>query len=289
MRIKIVFGIILLAGLAVLAATTPASGLSLKLQPGLYNDTLGEGEKKKGFIDISNPTGETLQLVTSVQAFRQIDDQGSLEFYDSEQIEAGITPDLEEFTLGPREALRMYFLLDGTKLPAGDVFGALFVSSASDDDRPGVDESVRLGTLFTLVNGTPGAREASVSGLDLRWLQLGDDIRGSYQVTNTADPETASGFYPEVVVSASPFGGEQTVTSPLTFAGITRTSDFSFDGNRLGVFQVAASYGDSSQSRWVLAITGYWRIVAIVLIFLLIVGIAFVVSRRRRRKHYFVR
>ncbi len=83
-------GVLLLAILGLsLLLTAPTSALSLKLQPLLYNDILKKGEQKKGFIDISNPTGQTLQLRSSVQAFRQVDNTGTLEFYENEQVSAG--------------------------------------------------------------------------------------------------------------------------------------------------------------------------------------------------------
>ena len=99
----------------------PVSAASLKVAPLEYRTTLKQGEKKKGFIDVSNPTKETVRVRTSAQAFRQIDDNGSLQFFDNEQVSAGVLLDLDEFELGPLEAVRMYFILDSTRCVRGDL------------------------------------------------------------------------------------------------------------------------------------------------------------------------
>lgn len=243
------------------------SALGLKVQPLIYSDTLNQGETKKGYVDVSNPTNEKVQLKTSVQAFRQIDDQGNLEFYDSEQIEAGLKVDLDEFELGPKQALRLYFVLDGTKLPSGDVFAALFVSSKPKKLDEGSATAVRVGTLFTIVNGTPGAREAAVTGLDVPFWQFGDQITGSYQINNTADADKASGYYPEVNISLWPFGGKTTDKSSLVFAGNTRSNDFAVDGPAFGIYKLTADYQYSSQDRWIFVAKGWlpWAVIGLIL------------------------
>lgn len=261
------------------ADPTHASGL--KLAPLEYRTTLKSGEKQRGFVDVSNPTKETLRVTVSTQAFRQIDDNGALEFFDDEQVSSGILLDLDEFDLGPREAVRMYFVLDGTKLPTGDAYGAIFFTTAPARYRDsGIGQSLRLGTLLSITNGTPGARSAKVKRLEVPFVQLGDVIRGSYSIENTSDPKKATGFYPTTKLRVWPFGEEQRERGKLVFAGRTRQNDLEVQAPVFGIYRVSVAYGASEQSAWVF--------VARPLIILVLAGAAivvgFVVLLRRRRK-----
>lgn len=268
--------------LATLLMGSSVGAMSLKMQPLIYTDSLAKAEKKKGFVDISNPTGKTIHLKTSVQAFRQVDNDGSLRFYDDPQIQAGITPDLEEFDLGPREAIRMYFLIDGAKLPSGDVFGALFVSIIPSEPS-GVGSSVRVGTLFTLINGTPGSRNADVTLLDVPFWNFGSGVAGSYQVKNPAEADAATGFFPSVTVALDPLHHQRQVESKLVLAGHSRTTDFQINSDRLGFYKISAVYGQSKQEKWVFMMTGYWRIVMPILIIIFILsGVLFAKPHHRR-------
>jgi len=235
--------------------TTPSvSALSLKVAPLSYDVTLKKGEKLKGVIDISNPTGEKVRVKTSAQAFRQVDDTGSLQFFDHEQVSAGVQLDLDEFELGPREAIRMYFQLDSTKLPSGDVFAAIFFTTEPDKPKTGVGQSVRLGTLLNIVNGTPGARDAEVKSLNTGFIQFDDVIRGSYVIKNTGDPAKTTGFYPEIKLRVLPIGEQRTQTGKLVFAGLTRQNTFELKAPWIGFYRVSAQYEASEQSRWVFVV-----------------------------------
>jgi hypothetical protein len=274
----------LLMGVASLAMmSSPVSALSLRMQPLLYNATLGKGEVKNGSIDISNPTTETLTLATSVQAFKQIDSAGNLSFYDDQKIQAGIRPDLTEFTLKPGEALHLVFQLDSTKLPVGDVFAALFITIQPARSKI-PQQVIRLGTLFTLVNGTPSKHEAAITALDAPLFTYGGSFKAVYEVKNTASRGVSSGFYPRVDASLELFGGHQTITSPLVFAGNSRHVGFKFDGDRLGIFQLRVRTGQSVLSRWVVIITGFWTWLLPVLIGLAIALISACRHYLRKRK-----
>lgn len=253
---KYVFSLLLLAALATFLGPEPASALGLKVAPLDYNVVLKKGEKQKGFIDLSNPTGVTVRVKTSVQAFRQTDDRGSLTFYDDERVSAGITPDLDEFELGPREAVRMYFLADGTKLPQGDVFAAIFFTTQPTKQGAGVTELVRLGTLLNVTNGTPGQREAEIVDLSVPFVQFGSEIKGTYRIRNTGDPAKSTGFYPSVVLSVEPFYQELVQRARLVFAGRARENSFEIPSSRLGFYKVSASYGDSRKEEWILVLDG---------------------------------
>lgn len=283
MKLKqiIVAVLVTVAAVAVLPSTVSAA--SLKMAPLQYKAVLKQGEKKRGFVDISNPSGQKVIVKTSVQAFRQIDDSGSLQFYDNEQVKAGVKLDLDEFELGPREALRMFFELDSTKLPQGDVYGAIFVTTQpAKTQTAGTGQQVRLGTVLSIVNGTPGARQAEVTKLHVPLLQLSDKISGSYTVKNTADPQKTTGFYPTVKLAISPFGQTKEQASSLVFAGRSRENSFTLHSPWLGVYKISASYGsESSQSRIVFVAQ---PIALIVLGGVALLGVTVAVVYRSRRR-----
>jgi hypothetical protein len=208
----------------VVVFSVPTHAQSLRIQPLEYRSRIATGEPQKGFIDISNPDAVATVVHIDVQAFRQVDDQGTLQFYSNEAVSAGVLPDLTEFELGPKETMRLFFIVNGSKLPSGDVYAVLFATAQVKGDASGVRQTVRAGTLLSIVNGTPGARQASITQLKMPFLQLGEEIDGSYVVKNSADPKKATGFYPEVTISIDPLHAEQKVVSRLVFAGRARFS-----------------------------------------------------------------
>jgi len=257
----------------VVADVTPLLANSLQIQPTIYRDiSLAKGEKKKGFVDVANPSAEKQVVIMSVQGFRQIDDSGSLTFFDDKQIAEGLLLDLEEFELGPREAARVYFLLDGTKLPSGDVFAGVFASNKPSEVAAGSQQAVRVGTLFVISNGTPASHEADVTRLQVSPVQFGDRISATIDVKNTAGEGASTGFFPEVAVATKPYG-EKTVDGPLLFAGRTRTIDYSVPGNYFGPILVSAKVGSSEKSSLIFAITGYWRWLSFVLLATVILAV----------------
>lgn len=271
-----------LSGAVVVAwmQTAPTQALSLEIRPLEYRTSLDKGEKQKGFIDVTNPTSENIHIRTEVQAFRQVDDRGSLQFYDSEKVAAGIIPDLEEFDLGSRETLRMYFLLDGTKLANGDNFGALFFRIISTETT-GVNGSLRLGTLFSIQNATPTDHRAEVSAFDVPFLQLGDTVSGTYSITNTADPNTTNAFYPQVQFTIAPFKQTKTHTSGLVFAGRTRTNEFSIETLRFGFYTLTLEHNGVAGTRLIFVATP-WQLV-IAGLFVVALGLGSYLLWRRRQ------
>lgn len=258
---------------------TPAQAASIKIAPLLTNDTLKKGEKKLGHVDISNPTGSTTVVRLNVQSFRQIDGQGSLQFFDSQQIEAGVRLDLEKIELKAYETARIYFLLDGTKLPSGDVFAAIFARTASPASKQaGTARGAQAGSLFVIVNGTPSAHEAEISGLQTGWVQLGDGLTADVSVKNTAEPNLSTGFFPTINVATKPYSQTE-VRGPLVFAGMTRQIDYRQPGNYFGPLLLSVTTGSSSRSQLVFAVTGFWRWLAPLLLVVIIV--LWLVARRR--------
>jgi hypothetical protein len=228
-----------------------ADATSLKVAPLQYRTSLAQAEKKKGFIDVSNPTDQKMIIRTSVQALKQVDDQGTIQFYDSEQLAQGVLLDLDEFELGPKEAIRMYFLLDGSKLPTGDVYGAIFFTTSPSQATAGVGQSVRLGTVFSVVNGTPGSRQASITGFDVPQFTFNPQVKGNYTIKNTADPTKATGFYPQVNIKTIPFGESKEDAGKLVFAGRSRVNEFTINLPPIGIYRIEARYGGSSEGKWV--------------------------------------
>ncbi len=247
--------------LAVIAAAlcggTAAQALTLKVAPLEYRAELSKGEKKKGFIDITNPSATATKVTLSVMGFRQVDDNGAVEFYADEHLAAGVLLDYTEVEIGAHETLHLAFLVDSTKLPEGNVYGAIFASTVAPDGVA-AGPAVRVGTLLSLVNGTQGENKAEVAALQLPWLQVGEAITAQIAVKNTAAPERATGFYPDITVALQPYSNK-TVSGPLVFAGRTRTVAYGAPGNYFGPMLVSATVGKSTKTQLVFAITGYWR------------------------------
>ena len=268
--------------LVAVAFVSQANAVSLKVTPVEYRTTLKKNQAKKAFIDISNPTGETLTIKTSVQAFRQVDDNGGLKFYDDEFVSKGIKVGLKSFRLKAREAARMYFSVDGAKLPSGDVYAAIFFKTSLAVPKNGIGQQVQVGTLLSVTNGTPGKRQANVVDVSLSPIQFGDTIQGDYQIANTAPKGSGTGFYPDVSIDVWP-GSEQQQQGSLIFPGITRTNPFTYKGAFPGFHRVSVGYDGQYINRWVL-IAPMW-------LYLLVGFIGFVIVmevllyKRRKWKH----
>lgn len=265
-----VLGLGLLAGCCLIFHAVPVSAASLKISPLRYDAELSAGEKKKGFVDVTNSSAQEVDLQLSVQAFRQINDSGALEFYDSKTVQEGVLLDYSEVTLGPRETLHLAFLLDGTKLASGDNFAALFATSVPDESGAG-EQAIRVGTLLVISNATPSAHEAVIQNLAGQLLQFSDSLRVTFDVRNTAEVGAATGFSPTIMVKAWPYIND-TVTGPLVFAGRTRTVDFVKKGNYLGILAIQVKTGSSEQTIYRVLITGYWRFLVPILLAAIIVA-----------------
>lgn len=276
-------------GAITLFTASPAEALGLRVAPTTYQTTLKQGEKKKGVIDVTNPDDkETLVVTTSTQAFRQINSGGDLEYYDDPQVAAGLVPDFATFTLKPHETMRMYFLLDGTKLPSGNVFGALMFTTKSNVaiSTTEVVSEVRVGVLFSIVNGTPSTSQATITNVDIPFWQLSGVVKGNYSVKNTGDVTKSTGFFPDVTVAMSPFSKQTIVTSPLVFPGIERTHGFEMSTGRFGFYMVTVSYGETKKEAWVF-VAQPWQIAGILLVIAVVAGVfGWRSLRSRRRTHW---
>ncbi|HWT39846.1 MAG TPA: hypothetical protein VN081_01040 [Dongiaceae bacterium] len=277
---------------------TPAAADSLSIAPTEYKASLATGESKKGFVDVVNPAATATEIKLHVQAFRQVDDQGSLQFYDDATIAKGVKLDLTDVTLGPHEGVRVYFLLDGTQLPAGDVFAAIFASTVSASNTVESVPSAQVGTLLLLENGPAPAHHAIISNLSANWLQIGTAISMKMNVTNTDLADGAAlGFIPRITFEFKPYS-QQTVDGPLLFARRTRVVDYSQKGSYFGPVLLRATVDGQTQTKLIFAMTGYWQWLAPMIIVLLIAGIitlrAYLKARKskhrshttKKRKHH---
>lgn len=273
---------------AVMALAQPTAALGLRVAPIEYRTTLSGGEKKKGVVDITNPDAkDTIAVAVAAQGFRQINDKGDIEYYNDSKISAGLVPDFDNFTLRPHETMRMYFLLNGSKLPSGSVFAALVFRTQPAENlvSTGLINELRVGVLFSIVNGEPTDRQAVITGINVPFWQLSGTVSGSYSVKNTSNKEGA-GFFPDVAVALTPFTRSSTVTSPLVFPGIERSQDFSLAAGRFGFYKVTVSFGSSSKEQWVF-IAAAWQLRLLGLFVLVMGGVVVVqvIRLRKKRQH----
>jgi hypothetical protein len=254
-----------------------AGAQSLEIHPTIYQDIhLERGERKKAFVDVRNLSATTQVISMKVQAFRQVDDNGALAFYDNEQVAKGVLLDLTEFELRGGEAIRVYFLMDGTKLPEGDVFAAIFAQTSPPKEAAA--QSIQVGSLLTITNGTPASHTADVSSLQVGQLQVGEAITARFSLTNPADEHRATGFFPSVTVRTWPYD-QRVVRGPLLFAGRTRTIDYRQPGNYIGIIRLEVDAGGKKSSHLLFVMTGIWRWLAPLIV---VVGavIAILILRR---------
>ncbi len=261
--------------------TLPVFATSLKITPLEYRTTLETNEKKKGFVDISNPSAEKLTLSFEVQAFRQIDDQGGIEFYDDKDITKGVLLDLDSVELGPHETLRLMFLIDGAKLPHGEVFAAILANTVPGTSES-VAQSVRVGTILEITNGSAGTHKGSITSFSAPIVQVGDSISATFTVRNEDSTGQVGGFRPTIAVAVKPYAAS-TTDGPLVFAGRSRTVSYRAQGNYFGLVWLQAGIGNSSMGQFVFVATGYWRWLGPMMIIALGVFIATLIYTNRKK------
>lgn len=238
--------------------------MGLKITPLKYEETLEVGEEKTGYVDVANPNDQTITVSSEVQAFRQINSRGDLEFYGSERYKEAIQIDVEEFELEPREAARVRFDIDSSALPEGGVYAALFFETTAQEtseDISSIGTSARVGTLLILQNGE-GVKSGRIDDLNLSFWQLGDGIEGSLAYHNS-DEEKAIGFNPELKTQVTPWGGVTDMESGLVLPGVTRELAVNQPGDYLGLIPVTVidDTTGSEKNTWVFAVTGLWRLI----------------------------
>ena len=264
-------GLAFFAGVSLVTVSPVHAESTLGVQPLQYTESLQKGERKRAFIDVTNPSSQPMLVQFSVQAFKQVDDKGTLSFYDDSRINDGVLLDYTEKEIPANKTLRLFFIVDGAKLPTGDIFAAVFAHTKPD--QKAVAPSVRIGTLLMVTNGTPGARQAEVTSFTVPVFNFGESISGEIKIKNTAPANTSSGFMPKVDIRTWPFGPAKTITGPLIFAGNTRTVTLELPSNQFGIYKITASHGASEITQWVVLVTGVWRWIVPVFTLLMIVGL----------------
>jgi hypothetical protein len=257
------------------------AALGLKIAPLQYKTTLEKDERKQGFIDISNPSASAVVVDVEVQALRQTNDSGQLEFYDDPQVAFGLTPELKTFQLESREAIRMFFTADGTKLPEGDIHAAMMFSTEPPKQKAGVGQNVRVGTIISIINGNVGPRQADIVSVTLPFFTTSQDVTGEYRIKNTSD-EQSSGFYPEVTIAASSVATKKDEAS-LLFGGRTRVNEFTVTGLGVGLHTVRVSYGDSAIERKIIVLP-VWVMIVLAIVVLVVLTELYLLKRKRRKK-----
>lgn len=250
-------------GLVVLPVPAEAALPQLQVAPLRYDQHLELGGIKTGVIDVSNPTGSLLQLALEVQGFRQKNDQGDLEYFTDERLSAAIQPDLKEFVLGPREAVRVKFTIDPNKLGPGGAYGAIFVRTVDKVLAGQVNTSVRVGTLLILDVAGNGTKSGRIEKVSAPWLVYGrPDIPVTVTYANTGSGRQALAFAPELALKAGWFSKSQKAKGAFVFPGRARSGQMSVaTGSQLGLVPVAASDlsgGARTMTSWAVMITGFW-------------------------------
>jgi hypothetical protein len=277
---------------ALLLAPAPAMAAlpELRLSPLRYDAHLEPGHPKTGFIDASNPTGSTLHLAFQVQAFRQINDRGELEYYNDDRIASAITPAVSEFDLGPREAIRTKFTIDPNRLGPGGAYAVIFLRTV-DAATPGhTTTSARVGSLLILDVGTGGTRTGRLTGLSVPRLVFGGNrLTAGVGYANTGHSALALAFAPTLTAQAT-WSPAKHLTGPFVFPGRTRRQSFSLPAvNRLGLVQLSltdATGHSSPASRWVFLMTGYWTWVFPLLVLALLLAVVSLVRWKKLRLHF---
>lgn len=259
---------------------------SVRIAPLQYETQLKPGERKKGSVDVTNPSNEAVDLRFYVNGFSQVDNKGNLTFFDDEQITKGLLLDYDAITLSPHQTLRLFFIADGTKLPSGDVFAVIFAETAPRA-RPGTNTSVRVGTLVMLTNGTAGPRHTEISDVSVPFVQFGNTLDGSMTIKNTAPKGKATGFFPDVSVEIAPWGGRTEFKGPLIFAGNSRAVDFAVPSNQFGLYTIKLTANNSTQTATIFLMTGWWRVIVPIVTLLVMVAGVLVVKFRLWRKILF--
>ncbi|NCU38228.1 hypothetical protein EOL96_04205 [Candidatus Saccharibacteria bacterium] len=258
----------------------PSHASSLRIQPAIVHESLGS-ENKKGYIDVINSSSDTIVVAFRVQAARQIDNNGNLEFYDDSAITKGITLDYNEVSLAGREAIRLYYVIDSAVLPAHDIMAAIFARIIPEQDAAAL-QVAQVGTVLVLER-SDAPRQIEIPTIKANFLQLGDAIEVDFTIKNTAQP--INGFMPKIQVDTAPYGS-QAVEGPLVAAGKERPIRYQKPGNFFGPMMINISSHGSTQNIWVMAATGYWRWLAPLLGIVIFGLVAWYSGRRRNKKKY---
>ena len=258
----------------------------LQIAPLQYEDTLRAGQVKSGYIDVSNPGDASVDITSSVKGFSQIDSRGNLKFFDDSDLSNAITVGLGNFTLGPREAVRVGFSVDPGKLPQGGIYAAIFFRTqppGQTSTSSYISESANVGTLLMLTNGSFTTHYGRISQLKLPFWQFGYGISGTLDYLNTDHTAHPVGFKPSLDVRILPWGSSPKLTTGLVLPGVTRTFQLTRTGSFFGLLPVIITDSDthSTSIAWVFACTGWYAYAWLIVLTLLITYIIGCLARRK--------
>ena len=279
--------IVILGLVLSLAPTAVLADASLQLNPLKYEDVLPDATVRQGFVEVSNPSDTGIKVTTSVRGFKQADLDGNLAFFDDPQLSNGIIPDLPAFVLGPREAIRVTFSVDPSKLPRGGVYAVLFFRTQPEATSSNVSyllESANIGTLLLLQNGAAGKANGEISKLSFPLLQLGSGIRGTITYRNTDRNTGGSAVTPRLSAKIQIFGKDHSSDGALVLPQSARKLPLIITGSYFGILplQVSAA-GASHKTVWIIACTGWYSYLLIVIIAALVGYGIWQLLRRRSR------
>jgi hypothetical protein len=252
-----------------------------------YETQLEPGKVHQGFIDVSNPADSEVKIASSVQGFRQIGTDGNLEFFTDPDLSNAIKPGLTDFSIGPREAVRVVFTVDASKLPQGGTYAAIFFRTdpgASGSGASHIRQSANVGTLLLLTNGDKRPVMGEVKGVNLPFWQFGNGLNGSYSYRNTDQTPGGVAVRPKLQLKIFPWSKTRTLETGLVMPGSTRKFDLTREGSFLGPLPVTIRNADTGRdtTRWVFAVTGWckWFVVVVAVIGFLLLP----VPKRWRKK-----
>jgi len=259
----------LLAGCAFAFALAPiparAALPELRLSPLKYTEHLQLGHPKIGWIEADNPTGATAHVELEVQAFRQINDRGELEYYNDERLKSAITPALPSFDLGAREAIRVKFTIDPNRLGPGGAYGVIFLRVSSGNPAASqINTTARIGTLLILDVAGGGTKSGYITSLAVAGFVYGSRpvLPVDFSYTNTGKGAAALAFAPDLKATLGWFGKAQHFTGPFVFPDRKRSAQIKvalgdrFGPTRLSIQDTSGRSGPAT--RWVFLVTGIW-------------------------------
>ncbi|MBW4062254.1 hypothetical protein HJC99_06835 [Candidatus Saccharibacteria bacterium] len=267
--------------LVTLPLSARADAVGLRLAPLKYEQNLTATKPQLGFIDVSNPSDASVTISTSVQGFRQTGTDGNLDYYDNPALVAAIVPDLSTFSLGPREAARVSFTINQSKLPQGGVYAVIFfrtvpVGGAAADSY--ISQSAKVGTLLILNNGGQPVAGGTMTA-SAPWWQFGSGL--STELTYTLPPSANVGLEPKLSSQIYPWGTSTTVATGLVLPGASRTFTVSRPGSYFGIIpiKITDALTHKTATAYTIAITGWYQTLVVLLVAL---GIALGLRYRLR-------
>jgi hypothetical protein len=151
------------------------------------------------------------------------------------------------------------------------VYAAIFFRTVPPGQSAGssyVAESANIGTLLELTNGPDAPHQGKIWALHLSFLQFGSRLTGSLDYTNTDHSARPLGFRPNLTVKVLPWGHAPQLKTGLVLPGSTRGFALSRSGSYFGLLPVIVTDRDThhSATAWILACTGWYQWLLLVLI-----------------------